>query len=80
MRNLWKPIGKCSYLKGHGGLVGRLAMATAGPGVLVCLTGWVLPHLSNSWKIVIIWSYASLHGTPNLDYYGGGWGGAVPKV
>ena len=39
--------------------------------------GWVLPPLSNSWIIIIIWLYVALHRTPNVDCY---WVGAVPKV
>ena len=39
--------------------------------------GWVLPPLSNSWIITIIWLYIALTRTPNIDCY---WVGAVPKV
>ena len=39
--------------------------------------GWVLPPLSNSWIIPVIWLYIALNRTPNKDCY---WGGAVPKV
>ena len=38
---------------------------------------WVLPPLSNSWIIVIIWLYVALNGTPNIDCY---WVGAVPNT
>ena len=41
--------------------------------------GWVLPPLSNSWIIFIIWLYIALNRTPNVDCYWGGGGGAVPK-
>ena len=44
-----------------------------------CLTNgkrWVLPPLSNSWMISIIWLYIALNRTPNI---GCCWGGAVPK-
>ena len=37
---------------------------------------WVLPPVSNSWKIVIIGLYIALNRTPNIDCY---WVGAVPK-
>ena len=36
--------------------------------------GWVLPPLSNSWIITIIWLYIALNRTPNIDCY---WVGAV---
>ena len=39
--------------------------------------GWVLPPLSNSGIISIIWLYIALNRTPNIDRY---WVGAVPKV
>ena len=39
--------------------------------------GWVLPPLSNSWIINIIWLYIALNRTPNIDCY---WVGAVPEV
>ena len=39
--------------------------------------GWVLPPLSNSWMIFIVWLYIALNRTPNIDCY---WVGAVPKV
>ena len=39
--------------------------------------GWVLPPLSTSWIINIIWLYIALNRTPNTDCY---WVGAVPKV
>ena len=38
---------------------------------------WVLPPLSNSWRIIIIWLYIALNRTPNVDCY---WVGAVPKL
>ena len=38
---------------------------------------WVLPPLSNSWIIIIIWLYTALNRTPNIDCY---WVGAVPKL
>ena len=38
--------------------------------------GSVLPPLSNSWIITIIWLYIALDRTPNIDCY---WGEAVPK-
>ena len=37
---------------------------------------WVLPHLSNSWIMAIIWLYIALNSTPDIDCY---WLGAVPK-
>ena len=36
---------------------------------------WILPPLSNSWIITIIWLYIALNRTPNIDCY---WVGAVP--
>ena len=42
-----------------------------------CSIGWVLPSLSNSWIIFIIWLYIALNRTPNMDCYRVG---AVPKV
>ena len=36
---------------------------------------WVLPPLSNSWIIIIIWLYIALDRTPNIDCY---WGGQYP--
>ena len=30
---------------------------------------WVLPPLSNSWIIIIIWIYIALNRTPNVDCY-----------
>ena len=36
---------------------------------------WVLPPLSNSWIINIIWLYKTLNRTPNRDCY---WGGQYP--
>ena len=38
---------------------------------------WVLPPLSNSWIISIIWLYIALNRTPNIDCY---WVGAVPNI
>ena len=37
----------------------------------------VLPPLSNGWRIIIVWFYVALNGTPNFDCY---WGWAVPKL
>ena len=37
---------------------------------------WVLPPLSNSWIMIIIWLYIALNRTPNIDCY---WG-AVPNL
>ena len=37
----------------------------------------VLPPLSNSWIVMILWLYIALNGTPNIDCY---WVGAVPKI
>ena len=31
--------------------------------------GWVLPPLSNSWIILILWLYVALNRTPNIDCY-----------
>ena len=39
--------------------------------------GWVLPPLTNSWIILILWSYIALNRTPSVNCY---WEGAVPKV
>ena len=33
---------------------------------------WVLPHITNSWIISIIWSYIALNRTPDIDCYWGG--------
>ena len=41
------------------------------------LQSWVLPPLSNSWIINIIWLYIALDRTPNMDCY---WVGAVPNL
>ena len=41
------------------------------------IIGWVLPPLSNSWIIIIIWLYIALNRTPNIDCY---CVGAVPKI
>ena len=38
---------------------------------------WILPPLSNSWIINMIWLYIVLNRTPNVDCY---WVGAVPKL
>ena len=35
---------------------------------------WVLPPLTNSWILVILWLYIALNRTPNIDCY---WVGAV---
>ena len=48
-----------------------------GLGLRVSVLGWVLPPLSNSWIVVIIWLYIALNRTPKIDCY---WVGAVPKV
>ena len=37
---------------------------------------WILPPLSNSWIILIMWLYKALNRTPNIDCY---WLAAVPK-
>ena len=37
---------------------------------------WVLPRLSYSWIIMILWLFIALNGTPNIDSY---WVGAVPN-
>ena len=37
---------------------------------------WVLPPLSNSWIIIIIWLYIALNRTPNIDCY---WRGQYPR-
>ena len=31
--------------------------------------GWVLPPLSNSWIITVLWLYIALNRTPNIDCY-----------
>ena len=42
--------------------------------------GSVLPPLSNSWIISIIWLKIALNRTPNTDcYWGGGGGGQYPR-
>ena len=33
--------------------------------------GWVLPPLSNSWIINILWLYIAVNRTLNIDFYGG---------
>ena len=38
---------------------------------------WVLPPLSNSWIIRIVWLYIALNKTPHINCY---WVGAVPKL
>ena len=38
---------------------------------------WILPPLSNSWIISIIWLYIALDITPSIDCY---WVGAVPYL
>ena len=40
------------------------------------ISAWVLPPLSNSWLLIIVWLYIALNRTPNIDCY---WVGAVPK-
>ena len=45
-------------------------------GCYILQVPWVLPPLSNSWIIVIIWLYIALNRTPNIDCY---WVGAVPN-
>ena len=39
--------------------------------------GWILPRLSNSWIILIVWLYIALNRTPNIDCY---WVGTVPNI
>ena len=39
--------------------------------------GSVLPPLSNTWIVFLIWLYIALRRTPNIDCY---WEGALPKV
>ena len=38
---------------------------------------WVLPPLSNSWIIIIVWLYIALNRTLNIDCY---WVAAVPNI
>ena len=38
---------------------------------------WVLPPLSNSWIIIVIWLYIALNRALNIDCY---WVGAVPTT
>ena len=38
---------------------------------------WVLPPLSSSWIIIIIWLYIALNRTPNVDCY---WGGCTQLI
>ena len=38
---------------------------------------WVLPPLSNSWIIHILWLYIALNRTPTIDC---SWVGAVPNL
>ena len=40
------------------------------------IRGWILPPLSNSCIIIIMWLYIALNRTPYIDCY---WVGAVPK-
>ena len=47
------------------------------PLQLARISSWVLPPLSNSWIIIIVWLYIALNRTPNIDCY---WVGAVPKL
>ena len=42
--------------------------------------GWVLPPVSNSWIISIIWLYIALNRTPNIDCYWGGGGGCIQDL
>ena len=52
--------------------------ASLSPGVHRLSYIWVLPPLSNSWIIFIIWLYIALNNrTPNIDCY---WVEAVPKL
>ena len=51
--------------------------ALAGESLLMVIIVSVLPRLSNSWIIIIIWLYIALNRTPNIDCY---WVGAVPKL
>ena len=44
---------------------------------VVVMIAWVLPPLSNSWIIVIIWLYVALNRTPNVDCY---WGGSTQII
>ena len=41
---------------------------------------WVLPPLSNSWIIIILWLYIALNRTPNIDCYGYGGGGSTQVI
>ena len=45
--------------------------------IIMGYMGWVLPPLSNSWIIDIVWLYIALNRTPNMDCY---WVGAVPNI
>ena len=38
---------------------------------------WILPPLSNSWRINILWLYIALNRTPSLGCH---WVGAVPNM
>ena len=38
---------------------------------------WVLPPLSNSWIMNIIWLYIALNRTPSIDCY---WGGSTQMI
>ena len=70
-------------LRAYTGAAGASERKSAGQprgaqeGCHVVFFGWVLPPLSNSWIIRIIWLYIALTRTPNIDCY---WVGAVPKV
>ena len=48
-----------------------------GLGVRALGLSWVLPPLSNSWIIAIIWLYIALNRTPNIACYWGGGGGST---
>ena len=44
--------------------ISRLQNSVKGPYI-----AWILPPLSNSWVINIIWSYIARNRTPNIDCY-----------
>ena len=46
-------------------------------GVTLNPKPWVLPPLSNSWMIVILWLYIALNRTPTIACH---WVGAVPNL
>ena len=60
-------------------ILGMSGVTTSG-AIWACTEGnidWVLPPLSNSWIMNIIWLYKALNRNPNMNCYRGG---GVPKI